>query len=151
MHRDPGRQRVRVLGVTRPWAGKSSSYPGRQRVRVFRAGHQDVSSFGCTATLDARGFEFSAQRARRVQIFSNPKPWSAVRVFDFPDDAEPPVTAQKGSSFWRTAGVGSQKGSSFWRGSAEGFQLSYKGACGGRRVHILCPARKLEPFVPWAD
>ena len=62
---------------TNRWADNRTRDPLRQRVQVFHARHQEGSSFGCTATLGVRGFEFSAQRARRVQIFSNPKPWSA--------------------------------------------------------------------------
>ena len=67
--------------------------PGRQRVRVFRAGGQEGSIFGCAATLGDRGFEFSVRADRRVRVLVAPRPWAA-------EGSSFPCWAPGGFKFW---------------------------------------------------
>ena len=53
---------------TNRWADNQTRDPLRQRVQVFHARRQEGSSFGCTATLDVRGFELSTRGASRVEF-----------------------------------------------------------------------------------
>ena len=125
-----GARRVRILAAPRPWTPEGSSFP---------RGGAGGFEFRVRRIMDVRGFELSAQGPGGFKFSAILSPG-----------------ALKGSSFRfprrRRAACNSAEGFKFLvhrgRRVAEGFKFLVRER---RRVHIYCPARKLEPFVPWAD
>ena len=128
---------------TNRWAANQTRDPGRQRVRVFHAGHQEGSSFGCTATLGVRGFEFSVRAGRRVCFSGAPRSWVA-------EGSSFPRWASRGFAFWvhrdhgrrRVRVLGAKRpwateGSSFPRGRTEGFEFCVRCDPGRQRVRVF--------------
>jgi len=140
---------------TNRWADNQTRDPLRQRVQVFHARHQEGSSFGCTATLGVRGFEFSAlgrqegssfgcaatlggrgfefsaRGARRVRILAAPRPWTSEGS-SFPCGGARRVQVLGAPRPWTS------EGSSFPRGRTGGFKFWARRDPGRQRVGVFC-------------
>ena len=146
---------------TNRWGDNQTRDPGRQGVRVLRAKHQEGSNFGCTATLDVRGFEFSVpgrqegssfgcaatlggrgfefsiRGARRVRILAAPRPWavkgSSFRCGRF----EFWVRRDPGRQRVRVFRAGGHEGSSFPRWALGGLKFWVPRDPGRQRVRVF--------------
>ena len=88
---DPGCQRVRIFHMVAQKISSDFNYRFPCLVQVLERHLKRVSgtaefgcpqgseglSFGCTATLDVKGFKFSVLGNRRVRIVGAPRPWAS--------------------------------------------------------------------------